>query len=177
MMASDSLSSYLTSGRLADVMTLIQILAFDPSARRSSDGLDKQLSRGPLSATSWAEVARLHPEFFRLLEGHEGQRESISLVARFVIPAVPSQGGGDPKTPPLSADVVSTLMNLAIQLHDREIQRRDRWKSVLVPMIVTVIAAAASIIAAVVASSKHPDASPTVQAVPPSISAPPAKRP
>lgn len=72
-----SASSYLTPRRLADVMTLIQVLAFDPSARRSSHGLEEQLSRAPLSAETWAELARLHPEFFRILEGKKGQRESI----------------------------------------------------------------------------------------------------
>jgi hypothetical protein len=168
---SPSPSSYLKPGRLADVITLIQILAFDPSSRRSSDGLNRELSRAPLSAETWAELARLHPEFFRILERKEGQRESISLVARFVLPAVPSPTGGDPKSPALSPDVTSTLMNLAVQLHDREIQRRDRWKTVLVPTIVAIIAAAAAITAAVISTSKARDLGPGVQ-TPPTISAP-----
>jgi hypothetical protein len=117
-------------------MTLIQILAFDPSARRSSRGLTKQLSSSPLSAKSWGDLAKLHPEFFRVLKGKEGQRESISLVARFVLKDVPATSGAESKTPPLSAEIVNNLLNLVIQLHDREIQRRDRWKTVLVPTIV-----------------------------------------
>ena len=165
-------SSYLTSGRLADVMTLIQILAFDPSARRSSDGLNKQLARGPLSTGTWAELARQHPEFFRILEGHKGQRESISLVARFVLPAVASESGGDPKTPALGPDVTSTLMNLAVQLHDREIQRRDRWKTVLVPTIVAIIAATASVIAAVISTASRRDQNSNLQPNPPASQAP-----
>ena len=60
-------SSYLNSGRLADVLTLIQILAYDVSARRTNDGLNKQLSRSPRSANHWLALARLHPEFFRVL--------------------------------------------------------------------------------------------------------------
>jgi hypothetical protein len=152
MFKSEATTSYVTGGRLADVMALIQILAFDPSARRSSDGLDKQLARGPLSASTWTELATLHPEFFRVLEGEPGQRESISLVARFVLEAVPN-AAGETKTPPLGAEVTSTLMNLAVQLHDREVQRRDRWKTVLVPVIVAILAAAASITAALVISS------------------------
>lgn len=147
---SHSVSSYLTDGRLADVMTLIQILAFDPSARRSSEGLKKQLSRSPLSATTWADLAHLHPEFFRVLEGKEGQRESVSLVARFVLPDEPSPKDGELKTPPLSPDVANALMNLAVQLHDREIQRQDRWKTVVVPVVVAVIAAATSIVGAII---------------------------
>ena len=132
--------AYLKSGRLADVMTLIQILAFAPWALRSSDGLNEDLRRGPLSAETWAELARLHPGFFRVLEVNEGQRHSISLVARFVLPNAPSLTGGDPKPPPLSPDVTNMLMNVAVQLHDREIQRRDRWNTVLVPTIVAIIA-------------------------------------
>jgi len=63
------------------------------------------------------------------------------------------------------------------KLHDREIQRRDRWKSVLVPMIVAVVAAAASIAGAVIgALSKPPDAA-NRQANPPAISAPAASAP
>ena len=148
-------SSYLKAGRLADVLTLIQILAFDPSARRSSDGLQKQLSSSPLSAATWGDVGRFHPEFFRILDGKEGQRESISLVARFVLPKLPTTNGdSDPKTPPLSAEVTTNLMNLAVQLHDRELQRRDRWKNVIIPMIVAIIAATASIIAAIISTLK-----------------------
>src|SRR5690348_974264 len=100
-------SSYLISGRLADILTLIQILAFEPNARRPNDALNKQLSRSPLSADSWFELGRLHPEFFRVLEGDLEQGESISLVARFVLDAVTDTGGGDPKTPPLSAEVTN----------------------------------------------------------------------
>jgi hypothetical protein len=153
-------------------MALIQILAFDPSARRSSEGLEKQLSRGPLSAETWAGIAHLHPEFFRVLEGKPGQRESISLVARFVLEAVPN-AAGEPKAPPLSAEVTSTLMNLAVQLHDREVQRRDRWKNVIVPVVVAIVAAAASITAAVISTSKardlggpEPRETPVIQAAP-----------
>ena len=164
-------SSYLISGRLADVLTLIQILAFDPSARRSSDGLNKQLSTSPLSAGSWFEVGKLHPEFFRVLTGKEGQRESISLVARFVLEPVALGGGGEPKTPPLTADVTNNLMDLAVQLHDREMQRRDRWKTVLVPSAIAVVAAGASITAAVISSSKGREA-PTNAPVPCATSSP-----
>ncbi len=78
-------SSYLNSGRLADMLTLIQILAYDVSARRTNDGLNKQLSRSPRSATDWLALAPLHPEFFRVLEAKPAQRESISLLARFVL--------------------------------------------------------------------------------------------
>jgi hypothetical protein len=165
--------SYLNSGRLADVLTLIQILAYDVSARRSSDGLNKQLSRSPLSATDWFALGRLHPEFFRVLEGKPGQPKSISLVARFVLEPVASTPGAEPKTPALSADITSNLMDLAVQLHDREMQRRDRWKAVLVPTIVAILAATASIIAAVISTAKGRDAAVSTQTNTPYVTSSP----
>jgi hypothetical protein len=148
-----SKSSYLIPSRLADLLTLIQILAIDPSARRTSDGLKTQLSSSPLSASSWFELGRSHPEFFRVLPG-TGPQESISLVARFALEPTGLTAEGHPKTPPLTAEVTNNLMDLAVQLHDREMQRRDRWKTVLVPSIVAILAATASITAAIISTSK-----------------------
>lgn len=50
-------------------------------------------------------------------------------------------------------DQTNKLMELAVQLHDREVQRRGRWKTVIVPTVVAIIAAGASIVAAVISSS------------------------
>ena len=146
-------SSYLTPGRLADVLTLIQILAFEPDAVRSVGGLQEELQRTPLSGKTWSDVAKIHPEFFHISRD-KGQPEAISLVARFVLPEIQPEGGGQAQPPPLTAEVTSTLLNLAVQLHDREMQRRDRWINVLVPMVVAIVAAGASVIAAVLSASK-----------------------
>src|SRR5262245_61293953 len=127
------LSSYIVDGRLADVLTLIQILAFDTAARRSAAAIQEQLDSQPLSASTWQEFAKQHPEFFRVYTDKETLKTSISLIARFALKPVPAEVGG--QTPILDSDVTNDLMNLAVQLHDREIQRRDRWKTVLVPTI------------------------------------------
>lgn len=58
MSESLALDAYLIPGRLADVLTLIQVPAYDPSARRSDEGLTKQLFRGPRTAQTWVELAR-----------------------------------------------------------------------------------------------------------------------
>lgn len=108
-------------------------------------------------------IRPIAPEFFRVLAGKPGQRESISLVARFVLEAVAPAAGGEPKTPALSAEVTNNLMGLAVQLHDREMQRRDRWKTVLVPTIVAVLAATASITAAIISTSRGRDTATTAQ--------------
>jgi hypothetical protein len=163
MSESVALDAYLIPGRLADVLTLIQVLAYDPSARRSDEGLTKQLFRIPRTAQTWAELAKQHPEFFRVLDPKQDpeKKESIALVARFVLPAVLGADGSQARTPVLNADVTNNLMCLAIELHDRGVQHRDRWKTVLVPMVVAIIAAGASIIAAVISVSKPPMATAT----------------
>lgn len=145
-------SSYLKPGRLSDVLALIQILAYHKLAKRSNEGLVTQLRRNPLTAETWVELGQQHPELFRVLEAeqHQSQKETVTLIARFVQEPVEATASNEaPKSPPLSPDQTGKLMDLAIQLHDREVQRRDRWKTVLVPMVVAIIAAGASIVAAV----------------------------
>jgi hypothetical protein len=59
-------SSYLAEGRLADVLALIQVLALDEHAHHSKDGLASKLQGPPRSAENWPQVAKRHPEFFRV---------------------------------------------------------------------------------------------------------------
>ncbi|TBW13260.1 hypothetical protein E0E50_00625 [Azotobacter chroococcum subsp. isscasi] len=68
---------------------------------------------------------------------------------------MPDNANEPPKSSPLSPDQTNNLINLAIQLHDREVQRRDRWKTVIVPMVVAIIAAGASIVGAIISTSKN----------------------
>jgi hypothetical protein len=57
---------YLNPNRLADVLALIQVLALDEHVHRSEDGLQSELQGQPKSGRSWTEIARSHPEFFRV---------------------------------------------------------------------------------------------------------------
>jgi hypothetical protein len=62
----------------------------------------------------------------------------VALVSRFVQkPEVTPEG--DEKHPPLSSDVANTLMGLAIELHDREVRRSERWH-VYIPIVVALTA-------------------------------------
>jgi hypothetical protein len=119
MKHSDSSSSlYLTNGRLADILALIQVLALDKDTHRSEEGLAKELQGPPRSADYWSSVAKAHPEFFRV----KGDKENpVSLIARHVIPK------DDKGIRQLSPDYVSKLMSLAIELHDREATRAKSW--------------------------------------------------
>lgn len=120
---------YVKVGRLEDVLSLLQVLALDNDSHRSDSGLQKELFSVPVSAKSWLALAKDHPEFFRV---DEGKTHSISLVTRHV-----SKESGK-KRPPLTAEHTQALLNTAIELHDRQIRRSQRW-TVLIPIWVALI--------------------------------------
>ncbi len=124
-------NKYLKDGRLEDVLALIQVLALDEYAHRSEDGLKTELQSKPKSATSWSELAKDHLEFFRVLQGG---KNAISVVLRHV-----SKEAGN-KKPPLNPEQAQALLNTAIELHDRQIRRSQKW-TVLIPIWVAAIGA------------------------------------
>jgi hypothetical protein len=115
---------------LADVLALIQVLALDQHTQRSESGMKSELQGQPASASSWFEVAKDHREFFRVTAGHE---HGLSLVARYVLPKT----GED--RPLLASDLISALLETAINLHDRQMKDAERWKTYL-PIWCAVIA-------------------------------------
>ena len=112
---------YTKTGRLADVLALIQVLALDPYARRKETGIARELQGPPDSATNWFGLAKEHRELFRVSTGEEA---GLSLVARYVLPHAEGQ-----ERPPLPSDFVSALLQTAITLHDRQVDAADRRKS------------------------------------------------
>lgn len=125
-------SSYLAAGRLADVLALIQVLALDEHAHRSDEGLVSELQGAPRSAASWPNIAEQHPEFFRVAPTGDHR---VSLVARHVAPRT------EDKRPPLPSDYTAKLLQLAVELHDREVRRSQNWH-VWVPLVVALTAGA-----------------------------------
>ncbi len=125
--------SYLSEGRLADVLALIQVLALDVHTHRSDTGLLSELQGPPRSAETWPKVAEHHPEFFRVKPAGENR---VSLIARHVTPK--ENDGGRPSLP---SDYTSKLLQLAVELHDREVRRSQYWQ-VWVPVIVAITAGA-----------------------------------
>jgi hypothetical protein len=132
--------SYIARGRLEDVLALIQVLALDEHSHRSDNGLAEELQGAPSSARTWTEVARLHPEFFRVARSGN---HVVSLVARHVGPKVSHSG-----RKVLDADFVGRLLSAAIELHDRQVRREERWVA-YIPLLVALIAAIGAWIAAV----------------------------
>lgn len=118
---------YSLDGRLSDVMALIQVLALDKSAHRSEEGLKSELQGKPNSAGSWEGLAKQHPEFFRV---RKYGKHTVSLISRHVLP----EGARN-----LPSELIGQLLEAAIQLHDRELERKFHWK-IYIPIIVVVTA-------------------------------------
>lgn len=128
---------YTKHGRLSDILSLIQVLALDKHSHRSEAGIVEELRKKPSSAETWSAVANQHPEFFRVRETGE---HVISLVARHVLEKESAH------RPVLSSEFIQTLISTAIDLHDREQQRADRWTAAI-PIIAALIAGTFALIA------------------------------
>jgi hypothetical protein len=115
---------YLHPGRLSDVLALVQVLAFDPDTYRSESGLQDELQRKPGYGESWMQLAREHPEFFRVRNSPEKQPRA-ALLARYVLPKT-QQVNDEEKRPPLEPDLVKKLLELAVDLHDKQSERASR---------------------------------------------------
>lgn len=121
---------YLIENRLSDVLSLIQVLSLDKCGHRSERGLNTELQGKPKSSENWTLLAKSHPEFFRVAVDNE---HKVSLVARHVIEKN-EQGIRE-----LSPDLIKKLIEVAIELHDRQKERSDWWK-IWIPIITVVIA-------------------------------------
>lgn len=138
-------SSYLADARLGEVIALIQVLAYDRNTSRSEAGLKDELKERPDSATSWVDLAKSHPELFRVRE-ESGKISRVSLVSRYVLPHVVEKG--KKIRVPLDVSVVNKLIEVAIEIHDRQKGRSERWLAV-VPIVVAIILAGATVAAAI----------------------------
>jgi hypothetical protein len=132
---------YLIAGRLADVLALLQVLALDPHTHRSEEGLCSDLQGAPRSANAWTAIAELHPEFFRVKK--EKSISPVSLVARHVLPK------DDQGVRQLPSEFVGQLIEAAVNLHDRQVRRDERW-TYLVPIWVALITVVGGIIAIII---------------------------
>ncbi|MGJ7565269.1 hypothetical protein ACSFBM_15560 [Variovorax sp. GB1R11] len=106
-----------------------------------------ELQGKPASAASWVDVGSQHREFFRVKAAVGQKKAHVSLIARNVQDAV-ERDDGDELRPLLSAETTAKLMELAVDLHAKQVQRSEAWKTVLIPILIAVLAAIASISAA-----------------------------
>jgi hypothetical protein len=127
---------YIKGERLADTLALIQVLALDENPHRSEEKLQAELQGEPRSAKAWASLAGEHPEFFRVRAEAE---HPVSLIARHVLP---KDVQGDRTLP---SDYTAKLMQLAVELHDRQLRRVQAWQA-FIPILVAVVAGAVSLV-------------------------------
>ncbi|WP_457096841.1 hypothetical protein [Lysobacter sp. P5_B9] len=139
--------------RLADLIAAIQVMGTYRFAVRRLDRWEKRLGRIPLSAVSWCEVFAQHPEFFTVIRErapHQSNNPNVSLVWRrskernfdthehATVPreAAVAIAQRDPEDDaqqlsraPLDSSEISMLVNLAVDLHERELKHKQerRW--------------------------------------------------
>jgi hypothetical protein len=84
-------------------------------------------------------LAKDHPELFRVRDDDpdEEKLDRVSLVSRYVAPYCVEKG--KKVRDPLNPNVVQKLIEVAIELHDRQLEKAQLWKS-YVPIIVAVTA-------------------------------------
>ncbi|MCX4170687.1 MULTISPECIES: hypothetical protein [Paraburkholderia] len=143
--------AYLVDGRLSDVLALIQLLALSPKTRRTEDGLISELQGNPKSASGWIDVGLEHREFFRVKPNGD-KPAHVSLIARNAQEDI-DPDNGDAAKPLLSPATTAKLMQLAVDLHARQVQRSEAWKVFTIPLAIAILAAIASISAAFISAS------------------------
>lgn len=125
----NSKKPYLKTNRLSDILALIQVLALDKHGHRSESGLQIELQGVPKSSDTWTNLAKEHPEFFRVDFSKE---HKLALVARHVT-EINEQGVRE-----LTPDLIKKLIEIAIELHDRQ-QEKSGWWKVWLPLLVAII--------------------------------------
>ena len=120
---------YLKENRLEEVLAMLQVLALDKRPYRSESGFKAVLSDKPISSSCWIDLAKEYPEFFRVADD---KKFPVSLVTRYV------STGEEMNRPALSPEHTQAILSTAIELHDRELKRNQRW-TVLIPIWVAVI--------------------------------------
>ncbi len=138
---------YLKSpGRLADILAAIQVLGTYEFAARDIEKWERRLGRQPQSAQTWSVVFTAHPEFFTrdadnnialvwrrsFTRDYDTQNKCIVSGQELqTLKSVEREAGEVSRISrkPLDRDQIELLCNLAINLHEREIQHRQekRW--------------------------------------------------
>ena len=128
---------YLNDFRLSDVLALIQVLALSENIYRSENGLTIELQGKPKSVKDkgWSYVAQQHPEFFRV---NTKQENKVSLISRHAI-------SKNYNLKELPIEHIHKLIETAIQLHDKEVERSEKWKH-LIPLYAVIFTGIITII-------------------------------
>lgn len=160
---SEKVSPYISNqNRLADLIAAIQVLGTYRFASRNIEKWENRLGRTPVSATDWKTVFSQHPEFFT------AQGDNISLVWRrsrernydtfekallsredaTVLANEESENKESRLSrPPLDTTEISKLIDIAVSLHEREInhaQERRWWVTAVIALLGLIISVSGS---------------------------------
>lgn len=145
---------------MADLIAAIQVLGMYRFASRDLGKWEKRLGRNPVSATNWETIFRQHPEFFTvqgnnisLVWRRSRERNYDTFTSQIVLREEAMQlteqehetGEKRLSRPPLNIDEVSKLVDIAINLHEREIkhgQERRWWISAVIAAVGLIISVA-----------------------------------
>ena len=115
------------------------MLALDKKVERSEKGIQDELQLVPVSGDKWTTVANEHPEFFRT---RPDDTFAMSMISRRVLP---ENKKGFRRLEP---EFVGQLLNTAVEIHDRQVRRGERW-TYLIPIWVALVLGIASLISVV----------------------------
>jgi len=121
----DMRKSYLTDGRLEDVIRLIQFLGLGEFAHRNENVIKQEID-SPSSARSWKELASDHREFFRIGRSRDGDNDTLALLSRHLKKGKADGDGEDP----LGPQEIFTLVDAAIKTHASQVQRSQLHKEI-----------------------------------------------
>lgn len=107
---------YTLPYRLSDVIRLINVLSQGEYAFRTEKAIHDALRDKPQSGANWHEIAKAHPEFFR----PTGSGNHYGLLIRTYFVADENE-----KRAALTVDQTQKQIDVAISLHDKEIQRKQ----------------------------------------------------
>jgi len=143
--------------RLADILAAIQVLGTYEFAARDLDKWANRLGRKPKSGHAWDVVFDEHPEFFTkddtgkysLIWRRSFNRDYDTITKKEIEKEernklAEEEKNGHPSRlsrRPLDNGQIEHLCNLAINLHEREIQHRQemRWWITIVLAIITTL--------------------------------------
>ena len=130
--------------RLADLIAAIQVMGTYRFASRRLEKWEKRLGRNPVSASDWLTIFRQHPEFFTIQDNFVSlvwrrskernydtfERRLLSRSeAQAMAATEPEQDAIRLSRPPLDTAEISKLIDIAVSLHEREINHKQerRW--------------------------------------------------
>jgi hypothetical protein len=158
-----SASPYMKPDRLADLMAAIQTMAFHGRYRRSSADWAALISGDTGKESHWKAVFDEHPEFFRPSAANPGEYALVWRRARSnqyhrkmgrilelaeIDGLSPEQRNRYLSRPPVPEAEVKTLLDTAINLHQKEVEARRERRWWITPVI-AIVAALGSFLGAI----------------------------